>query len=117
MKKIITILFVLFLLPSLAACSKEEEKEIFIFDAQRELFRYEGTETAEQIAVDENGILYTTEFVYVDKQEGNWPEFYWNAEVYQESFKDEAKRYFPGYRKRSWGYRRRSEGRARGRII
>ena len=53
---------VIMMLLFLVGCNKKEENEVFTSNplpATTELFRYEGTEEADVIAVDEEGYLYT----------------------------------------------------------
>lgn len=47
----------------LAGCQKGEENQIDLLPADQERYYYAGTEEADRLAVDENGLLYTMEFI------------------------------------------------------
>lgn len=47
----------------LAGCQKGEENQIELLPATQERYYYAGTEEADRLAVDENGLLYTMEYI------------------------------------------------------
>ena len=69
MKKIVVILGMIVFLCMMMGCKKETEKEIEILPIEFELFSYDLSEGTEAIAVDENGLLYTTTFIEVEGRE------------------------------------------------
>ena len=69
MKKITVILSMMVLLCMMIGCKKESEKKIEILPIEFDLFSYDLTKDVEAIAVDENGLLYTSKFVEVEGRE------------------------------------------------
>ncbi len=58
----VTVFIIVILLVSLVGCNVKDEKEqIELLPVSKDEFYYEGTEDAELLAVDENGILYTVQ--------------------------------------------------------
>lgn len=71
MKNRIFLICSLCLLLCFGACTGQDREQIELLDAEKTLFQYTGTENAKRIAVDEAGMLYTTEFVMGENLEGN----------------------------------------------
>ena len=67
MKKILMVLQVTFLILLLSGCKEKTVDKIEMLDIPSELFAYEGTNEAEAIAVDENGLLYTATYKKIEK--------------------------------------------------
>jgi len=63
-------IWLIILCMSLVSCMTEgKKKEIELLDVDKSFFCYEETEQVDQIAVDEEGFLYTTEYIRTEKSE------------------------------------------------
>ena len=63
MKRFFILMQVVFGLFLLTGCQKESTIEVETLAIEPEIFRYAGTEEADTITIDENGLLYTSDFI------------------------------------------------------
>ena len=69
MKKFFMVMQMFALIVLLVGCQKETVKEVEMLPIEPEIFQYIETEQADNLVVDENGLLYTSNFIPSDSKE------------------------------------------------